>query len=108
VFSTSVWLRAIDPILGGYAPHDDLHFIQFASSFCRGESLGTYGQLTHAKGIFYPLFVLIKKTSGRLVSWLVLVVAFPMLNRLIHWTAVFVPLALMPLMILSLGFAWIL
>lgn len=64
VFSISLWLRAFYPPLGVYAPHDDLHFIQVASSLGRGEWLGTYDQLTHAKGMFYPLFILINQASG--------------------------------------------
>ncbi|MDP2254429.1 MAG: ABC transporter permease, partial [Thiobacillus sp.] len=43
-----------------------------------------------------------------LVSLLVLLVAFAMLNGFVHWTAIFVPLVLLPLMLLSLGFGWIL
>jgi len=63
-FSISLWLRAFYPTFGVYAPHDDLHFIEVATSLSRGEWLGTYDQLTHAKGMFYPLFILINQTSG--------------------------------------------
>jgi lipopolysaccharide transport system permease protein len=41
-----------------------------------------------------------------LVSLLVLLIAFVSLNHYLHWTALLIPVVLMPLMIISVGFAW--
>jgi len=67
----------------------------------------------YVKKVVFPLEILAVVSLGAaffhaLVSLLVLLVAFAMLNGFIHWTTIFVPLELMPLMILSLGFGWIL
>jgi len=43
-----------------------------------------------------------------LISLAVLLVAFALLNGFVHWTAIFAPLVLLPLMLLTLGFGWIL
>ena len=99
VFSISLWLRASYPALGVYAPHDDLHFIQVASSLGRGEWLGPYGQLTHAKGMFYPLFILINqatglplKTSEHILYLLASIFASAVLSRLIGCRRLLLPL----------------
>jgi lipopolysaccharide transport system permease protein len=42
------------------------------------------------------------------VSLLVLLFAFVMFNGYLHWTAIFLPLVLLPLVILTLGLAWML
>lgn len=110
VFSISLWLRAFYPTLAVHAPHDDFHFIQVASRLGRGEWLGTYDQLTHAKGMFYPLFILINQSTGlplkiseHILYLLASLLAATVLSRLIgsRWLLVpmFVILAFSP-------FAW--
>lgn len=71
------------------------------------------GNVNYVKKVVFPLEILAVVSLGAalfhtLVSLLVLLAAFAMLNGFIHWTAVFAPLVLVPLMILSLGFGWIL
>jgi lipopolysaccharide transport system permease protein len=43
-----------------------------------------------------------------LVSLGVLLIAFALFNGYLHWTAVFTPLVLLPLVILTMGLAWML
>jgi len=67
----------------------------------------------YVKKVVFPLEILAVVSLGSalfhaLVSLLVLLVAFFLLNGFLHWTTIFVPLVLLPLMILSLGFGWIL
>lgn len=71
------------------------------------------GNVNYVKKVVFPLEILAVVSLGAalfhaLVSLLVLLAAFVMLNGFIHWTAIFAPLVLLPLMILSLGFGWIL
>ena len=71
------------------------------------------GNVNYVKKVVFPLEILAVVSLGAalfhaLVSLLVLLVAFAMLNGFIHWTAIFAPLVLLPLMLLSLGFGWIL
>jgi lipopolysaccharide transport system permease protein len=42
------------------------------------------------------------------ISLIVLAAALTIFNGYLHWTAVFLPLVLLPLVILTLGFSWIL
>ena len=71
------------------------------------------GNVNYVKKVVFPLEILAVVSLGAalfhaLVSLLVLLVAFAMLNGFVHWTAIFAPLVLLPLMLLSLGFGWIL
>jgi len=71
------------------------------------------GNVNYVKKVVFPLEILAVVSLGAalfhaLVSLLVLLVAFAMLNGFVHWTAIFAPLVLLPLMIMSLGFGWIL
>jgi len=71
------------------------------------------GNVNYVKKVVFPLEILAVISLGAalfhaLVSLLVLLVAFAMLNGFIQWTALFAPLVLLPLMLLSLGFGWIL
>src|SRR4030066_1425481 len=71
------------------------------------------GNVNYVKKVVFPLEILAVVSLGAalfhaLVSLLVLLVAFSMLNGFVHWTAIFAPLVLLPLMLLSLGFGWIL
>jgi len=67
----------------------------------------------YVKKVVFPLEILAVVSLGSalfhaLVSLLVLLVAFSLMNGFVHWTTIFVPLVLLPIMILSLGFGWIL
>lgn len=71
------------------------------------------GNVNYVKKVVFPLEILAVVSLGAalfhaLVSLLVLLVAFAMLNGFIQWTAIFAPLVLLPLILLSLGFGWIL
>ena len=41
------------------------------------------------------------------ISLAVLLIAFALFNGYLHWTAIFIPVVLLPLVILTLGVAWI-
>jgi len=71
------------------------------------------GNVNYVKKVVFPLEILTVVSLcaalfHALVSLLVLLVAFSMMNGFIHWTMIFAPLVLLPLMILSLGFGWML
>jgi lipopolysaccharide transport system permease protein len=71
------------------------------------------GNVNYVKKVVFPLEILTVVSLSAalfhaLVSLLVLLLAFAMFNGFIHWTMIFAPLVLLPLMILSLGFGWIL
>jgi lipopolysaccharide transport system permease protein len=71
------------------------------------------GNVNYVKKVVFPLEILAVVSLGAalfhaLISLLVLLAAFAMLNGFVHWTVIFVPLVLLPLMIASLGFGWIL
>lgn len=63
------------------------------------------------KKIIFPLEVLAVISMGAalfhyLVSLLVLFIAFAIFNGFLHWTVIFTPLVMLPLVLLTLGFAW--
>lgn len=60
----SLWLRANFPAVGVWAPIDDQLFIRAAWHLGSGAWLGPYDQLTHVKGLFYSLFILLNHVSG--------------------------------------------
>ncbi|MDD5579579.1 MAG: ABC transporter permease [Methylobacter sp.] len=69
--------------------------------------------VNYVKKVVFPLEILPAITMGAalfhsMVSLLVLLTAFAIFNSYVQWTAVFIPLILLPLVILSLGFAWML
>lgn len=71
------------------------------------------GNVNYVKKVVFPLEILAVVSLGAalfhaLISLLVLLAAFVMLNGFVHWTAIFAPLVLLPLMIMSLGLGWIL
>jgi len=71
------------------------------------------GNVNYVKKVVFPLEILTVISMGAalfhaLVSLLVLMVALMLFNGTVPWTAVFAPVVLIPLMILSLGLAWIL
>lgn len=61
----SLWLRMAFPIFAvGSASHDDLLFVHLAAEIGTGNWLGDYNELTHAKGIGYPLFLLLNHATA--------------------------------------------
>lgn len=71
------------------------------------------GNVNYVKKVVFPLEILPVISMGAalfhsLVSLGVLLIAFALFNGYLHWTAVFTPLVLLPLVILTLGLAWVL
>ncbi|MGR8997957.1 MAG: ABC transporter permease, partial [Gammaproteobacteria bacterium] len=69
--------------------------------------------VNYVKKVVFPLDILPVISMGAalfhsLISLLVLLAAFVLINGYLHWTAIFIPLVLLPLVILTLGLAWIL
>jgi lipopolysaccharide transport system permease protein len=68
--------------------------------------------VNYVKKVVFPLEILPIVAIGAalfhsLISLLVLLIAFIIFNGYLHWTAIFTPLVLLPLVILTLGLAWI-
>jgi lipopolysaccharide transport system permease protein len=71
------------------------------------------GHASYVKKVVFPLEILPVVCLGAalfhsLVSMLVLLIVFAAFNGFLHWTAVFAPLVLLPLLIFTLGLAWLL
>jgi lipopolysaccharide transport system permease protein len=69
--------------------------------------------VNYVKKVVFPLEILPVIAMGAalfhgLVSLGVLLAAFALFNGYLHWTAVFTPLVLLPLVILTLGLSWML
>lgn len=69
--------------------------------------------VNYVKKVVFPLDILPVISMGAamfhsLISLLVLLIAFVIFNGYLHWTLIFIPLVLLPLIILTLGLAWIL
>lgn len=69
--------------------------------------------VNYVKKVVFPLEILPVIAMGAalfhaLVSLAVLLAAFVIFNGYVHWTVVFIPLILLPLIILSIGLAWML
>ncbi|MHB8914796.1 MAG: ABC transporter permease [Thiobacillus sp.] len=84
----------------------------FAEVLNRAPSL-ILGNVNYVKKVVFPLDILPVISMGAalfhsLISLLVLLVAFVLFNGYLHWTVIFIPLVLLPLVILTLGLAWIL
>lgn len=67
--------------------------------------------VNYVKKVVFPLEILPVVAMGAalfhaLVSLVVLVIAFAAFNHYLHWTVLFLPLVLLPLVILTLGLAW--
>lgn len=67
----------------------------------------------YVKKVVFPIEILPVIALGStlfhaLISFIVLLAAFLLLNGYINWTLLFLPLILLPLLILTLGVAWIL
>lgn len=106
---------------GGDLPESKFHFAillfvgmivhgLFAETLNRAPGL-ILGNVSYVKKIVFPLEILPVVAIGAalfhaLVSLLVLLVAFVLLNNYLQWTVVFLPLVLIPLVVLTLGLAW--
>ena len=71
------------------------------------------GNVNYVKKVIFPLEILPIITMGAalfhsLISLCVLLAAFALFNGYLQWTAVFIPLVLLPLVIVTTGLAWIL
>jgi lipopolysaccharide transport system permease protein len=71
------------------------------------------GNVNYVKKVIFPLEILPVVSMGvalfhSLVSILVLLIAFVIFNDYLQWTAIFAPLVLLPLVVLTVGLAWIL
>src|SRR5215471_1740151 len=59
IAALSLWLRTAVPVFAiGYSMHDDLLFVRLAYQLGAGTWLGPYDNLTLAKGMAYPAFIL--------------------------------------------------
>lgn len=71
------------------------------------------GNVNYVKKVVFPLEILPIIGMGAalfhsLVSMVVLLIAFAFFNGYLHWTAILAPLLLLPMVILTLGLAWML
>jgi lipopolysaccharide transport system permease protein len=69
--------------------------------------------VSYVKKVVFPLEILPVITIGAalfhcIISLGVLLAAFMIFNGYVHWTVVFAPLVLLPMVILTMGLAWIL
>ncbi len=84
----------------------------FAEIVNRAPSL-ILSNANYVKKVVFPLEILPVISTGAalfhsLVSLLVLLIAFFIFNNYLQWTVIFTPLVLFPLVVLSLGLAWML
>jgi lipopolysaccharide transport system permease protein len=84
----------------------------FAEVLNRAPSL-ILSNINYVKKVVFPLETLPVIAMGAslfhsVISLLVLLVAFFLFNGYIEWTVIFIPIVLLPLVILTLGFAWML
>lgn len=83
----------------------------FADILTRSTSL-VLANASYVKKVVFPLEILVVITAGSamfhaLVSIIVLLAAFFVFNGYLHWTCIFFPFVFLPLIFLSMGFAWI-
>ena len=69
--------------------------------------------VNYVKKVVFPLDILPIISMGAVlfhsfISLVVLLIAFVIFNGYLHWTAIFTPLVLLPIVILTLGIAWML
>ena len=69
--------------------------------------------VNYVKKVIFPLDILPVIAMGAalfhsFISLCVLLAAFALFNGYLHWTAIFIPLVLLPLVILTLGLSWML
>ena len=71
------------------------------------------GNVNYVKKVVFPLEILPVISLGAalfhsLVSLVVLIIAFIIFNGYVHWTVLLAPVVLLPLLVATLGFAWML
>lgn len=64
IFIGSIWVREAFPVVAIAAPHDDFLFVHLAETILSGHWLGGYNNLTHAKGVAYPIFLALNHLTG--------------------------------------------
>jgi len=69
--------------------------------------------VNYVKKVVFPIEILPVISMGAalfhsLISLIVMILGFVLLNGFLHWTVIFFPLVLLPLVILTMGLAWIL
>lgn len=84
----------------------------FAEVLSRSPAL-IISHVNYVKKVVFPLEILPLVAMGAVlfhsaVSLLVLLAAFFIFNGFLHWTLIFLPLVVLPLMILTLGLSWFL
>lgn len=84
----------------------------FAEVLNRAPSL-ILANINYVKKVVFPIEILPVIAMGAalfhsLISLSVLLAAFALFNGYLHWTAIFIPLVLIPLVLITLGFAWML
>lgn len=84
----------------------------FSETLLRATSL-IVGNVNYVKKVVFPLELLsIISLAGvlfhALISLIVLVLAFLVFNHFLHWTIIFIPIVLLPLLLVALGFSWFL
>ena len=84
----------------------------FAEVFNKSPGL-IISNVNYVKKVVFPLEVLPVITLGAalfhsFISFVVLLVAFFVFTGSIHWTGIFIPVVIFPLIILILGFSWFL
>ena len=84
----------------------------FAEVLNRAPSL-ILSNVNYVKKVVFPIEILpvISMAAAlfhSMISLCVLLIAFVIFKGYLHWTTVFIPLVLLPFVILSLGFAWLL
>lgn len=84
----------------------------FAEILNRAPSL-ILSNVNYVKKVVFPLEILpaialCATLFHSLISLMVLLIAFFIFNGYLQWTLIFIPIVLLPLVILSLGFSWIL
>ncbi len=84
----------------------------FAEVLSRSPSL-IVNNTNYVKKVVFPLEILPVISMGAalfhsMVSLLVLFFAFILFNGYLHWTAIFLPLVLFPLVVVTMGFSWML
>ncbi len=69
--------------------------------------------VNYVKKVVFPIEILPVVSLGAalfhsIISLLVLFIAFILFNAYLHWTVIFLPIILLPLLLVTLGFAWLL
>ena len=121
VFSTVLHTRWTAPAAGEEPGHAQFAIILFAGLIIHGlfaEVLSRApglvpGNANYVKKVVFPLEILPMVTTGAAVfhaaiSLGVLLVAFFLSHGYVNWTAALIPLILLPLVVLTLGLAWLL